>query len=756
MPLSPDPPVSPSGYPPLPPYWAGLSSFAPLVTDIDGDGVLDLVLGTSESGLRFFEGQSDASTPAQLLTSFVERTGAANPFGGAPVGGDAMPAAVLVGGALHFIVGNRLGNLTYLRPVSSGGSTRYVAAGAGEDPFSSVTVPAASAPFSADLNGDALPDVVVGQLDGRLSFFPNAGTASRPLFEGGGSLSVCQAGTRVPCLLSGAGQPLDVGRASAPNFADADGDGDLDLWVGTAEGAVLYYENVGSPRAPEFTRRYGEGFPLSTIALSGYSHPFVLDLDADGDLDMLAGASDGQLHDFFSSFFSSGGAGALPTVASALFAWLDQRVGVRLQLPFALSPEAVPIGSPQRTVFERGFEAALRLALSLTQQGLDTDVVQTAAGSLIVTFDIFVVDRTLGGSPLESAEELACLLAQPHAGVLQKTEVGSALMPDGILMRVLAVTGELVPIECPPPPPDYWWVAVAAAGAALFCCICVIFPLCCGELISRGFWGRRAQLYFTHSNERVPPLYLPKEQREVIRRQLYHADELDAYPKRSAGKGGAPTAELRLHQAPVPITRGWHAGNDPRGRHCWENSAGAQAMVVALSDDVPLPHGAEALVLNTESSASTQTPRSPGRRGVFVEPRSRKHGSRPWTHVDEGARWWSCAVTAAPQGGAHQTIELGAEARESASKPPAAAPVAPSINIGIGALGVLQMRKWRRRPYATTAAGAGVAESPRPPLALESGARPPPRSPQALPRIPRPSPQRNSTPKALSTGGLSI
>ncbi len=94
-----------------------------------------------------------------------------------------------------------------------------------------------------------------------------------------------------------AGQPLEVFGWPSPNFADWDGDGDLDLLCGEFLDGFTYFENIGSRTHPEYAagRRLvgSDGRPL-VMDLQMIT-PTAIDWDGDSDLDLICGDEDGRV-----------------------------------------------------------------------------------------------------------------------------------------------------------------------------------------------------------------------------------------------------------------------------------------------------------------------------------------------------------------------------------------------------------------------------------------------------------------------------
>ena len=512
------PPVSP---PPLP-YWDGLSSPAPALADLDGDGDLDLVIGTARNGLAFYDNIDGVLKPSWSRS--------------AGLGHYLVPAAVDLNGdgLLDVIVGSASGPLVVLQNFGRPGTPDYKVLTGVESPLGGADMGAFGAPTYGDVDGDGVQDLVVGESSGALHAFPRSADTDM-------------------------GSPVASGYSS-PASGDLDGDGDVDLIVGAEDGTLHFLENVGGRT---FVAVEDSGSPVLNIQLPNFTHPALADADADGDLDLLVGAADNRLHYFenvgnaTSPRFRTAVGDSVPLGLSGLLAGETVRLRLYLELDMLDWPSSY---------IAAGLVQAVEASPAVKGTGVGASVFQLIAGSVAATLELFVVDYTLSPSPLAVAEQLACAIDQQPESALSSNDIGATLIGELGLARV-QLGGHLERVDCPTTlalmtlqtvrlldnteanvsteaMPTFMYPLL---GAALLLLILLCCHRCCLPAIVRGFCGRWAQLHLTHSNAHVPPLYLPMQQRLAIGAALVHGDGEKQPPEAGAhGWDGEVAVTTRL------------------------------------------------------------------------------------------------------------------------------------------------------------------------------------------------------------------
>ncbi len=127
------------------------------------------------------------------------------------------------------------------------------------------------APAVADIDNDGDFDLFVGNSSGDFYFYENIGTTTEFNF-------IFRSKN-----YQGISEPGD----SAPAFADIDGDGLIDLFLGKTDAKISFYHNKGTSEIPDFEldTAFFDSIDVKTLR----SSPFFADIDDDGDVDLFIG-----------------------------------------------------------------------------------------------------------------------------------------------------------------------------------------------------------------------------------------------------------------------------------------------------------------------------------------------------------------------------------------------------------------------------------------------------------------------------------
>ncbi|HYV97594.1 MAG TPA: VCBS repeat-containing protein [Gemmatimonadaceae bacterium] len=253
---------------------------APTFGDVDGDGLRDLVVGviggaygparTAIDNLYYLrQSPKDTWTVAtkRLIPTIDVGAEAAPAFG--DVNGD---------GLIDMIVGSKIapgdgstGTLTFFENVGTANAPTFRDRGVlpikGQYNY---------APAIVDLDGDGLVDLVLGTWQDRLEWYRNTGTSASPKWT----------------LADSALVTITRGSNTTPSFGDIDGDGLVDLVIGEASGTINLYRNTGTKTSPKYALVSDHFQDIKVVRRSA---PALVDMDGDGKPDMLIGSGDGEI-----------------------------------------------------------------------------------------------------------------------------------------------------------------------------------------------------------------------------------------------------------------------------------------------------------------------------------------------------------------------------------------------------------------------------------------------------------------------------
>jgi VCBS repeat protein len=123
-----------------------------------------------------------------------------------------------------------------------------------------------------------------GPIRGYVYLLKNTGTNDKPAYD-------------KPKKVMATDRPVETFGWPSPNFADFDGDGDLDLLCGEFLDGFTYFQNTGTRTKPKYelsVRLKADTGRYLTMDLEMIT-PTAIDWDKDGDLDLICGDEDGRV-----------------------------------------------------------------------------------------------------------------------------------------------------------------------------------------------------------------------------------------------------------------------------------------------------------------------------------------------------------------------------------------------------------------------------------------------------------------------------
>ncbi len=266
----------------------------PALADVDGDGLLDMVVGnetffhedgTLESHLFLYKNIGNAWQPKFELVDddyLGLQAQSSDYWNLTPSFGD------LDGdGDLDLLVGEFLGRMYYFENLAGAGQAMNFAAPI--FPFKNMDVGIGAAPFIVDADGDGLMDILIGERNGNVNFIKNIGSVGSPDFN-----SNHEASPNNP-FWGGIDTRILGGTAgySVPRMWKENGV--FRLFCGSESGQIFEYTDIEANLNGNFTKVTEDFGELRTGART---YPAFWDLNHDGLRELIIGNQRGGLNAF--------------------------------------------------------------------------------------------------------------------------------------------------------------------------------------------------------------------------------------------------------------------------------------------------------------------------------------------------------------------------------------------------------------------------------------------------------------------------
>ncbi len=248
------------------------SSAHPVLTDIDGDGLNDLIIGNDfyskplKSKIAFFKNIGTVSKAKfHLVTDDLDSISNLGLQGLYPTFGD-----LDNDGDVDLIIGEDGGSLIFYQNIGSATVPNFVFSQAN---YQSISVSSAATPQLIDVDRDGKLDLLIGNRIGKLSYYRNTGSLNIPIFTlitnnfglvnvSGGNI----VGLSSPCLYNN--------------------NGSYELLVGSQSGYLYHYTNIDGNLAGTFTLTDSM---FQNIYEPSHCVPTVADVDGDSKYDVIVG-----------------------------------------------------------------------------------------------------------------------------------------------------------------------------------------------------------------------------------------------------------------------------------------------------------------------------------------------------------------------------------------------------------------------------------------------------------------------------------
>lgn len=294
----------------LPNEGGGASSYsfaASFIQDVDADGVVDLLVASNDEkvnrdiyNIQFFKNTGTNQLPVfKFVTqSFLQEQTIDEGYQNHPVffdvDGDSLLDLVVGTGGDKLQNQDTVSVLKLYKNIGTKYQPIYILTDSNWLNLRSKKVIWPHATFG-DVDGDQLPDMLVGCASGKILYWKNTGTSAAPAF------------TYQYDTFAGINIKVPV----SPALGDLDKDGDMDLMLGKFNGELNYYTNTSGNYvlttdtfgninvSDSFYDNVDEQWKMMH---NGIAVPLLYDINADGNLDLMVGSFKGSLRLYMDAY----------------------------------------------------------------------------------------------------------------------------------------------------------------------------------------------------------------------------------------------------------------------------------------------------------------------------------------------------------------------------------------------------------------------------------------------------------------------